>query len=227
LRSFNPSLCSSGNRWVILPSTPFNVFRLRPSQAQPTLCNYISPSLSDDRPSLQATRCTRLDPRYVEATLHTLPAAPVHDGVRGKEPSPAIRTHSPSYSGESLGLYVKLSLCLIKQMYRKMRYSSTHYSPRHLMVGQLHTTAALTSGKPLRYTLDRKLRGPKSPSRLYGEQKVLTPTGNGTSIPRSFKPWHGRYTGLSYTGRWTNWKQWDGECRGLFEDHVVGFTSME
>jgi hypothetical protein len=45
-------------------SPPFNAFRLRPSTVQRTLSNCVSASLSDDRPNVQPTWCTRLDPRH-------------------------------------------------------------------------------------------------------------------------------------------------------------------
>jgi hypothetical protein len=43
---------------------------------------------------------------------------------------------------------------------------------------QHHTLAALSKGKESRYSLDRRLGGPLSRSRRYGEVKILEPTGS-------------------------------------------------
>jgi hypothetical protein len=54
--------------------------------------------------------------------------------------------------------------------------------------GQLHAPAALPPGKSPWYPLDRRLGGPQSQSRRFGEVKILDPAGTRTPIPRSSSP---------------------------------------
>jgi hypothetical protein len=48
------------------------------------------------------------------------------------------------------------------------------------MNGQLHAPAVLPRAKGPRYPLDRRLGGPQSRSGLFGEVKILDPTGTRT-----------------------------------------------
>jgi hypothetical protein len=61
------------------------------------------------------------------------------------------------------------------------------------MSDQLHTNAALTRGNNLRYTLDRRLGGPRRPSGSCGQEKILILTRNWTlavlSIARRYTDW--------------------------------------
>jgi hypothetical protein len=51
------------------------------------------------------------------------------------------------------------------------------------MSGQLHAPAALPLGKCPRYPFYRKLGGPQSRSRRYGEVKIFYPIGTRTPAP--------------------------------------------
>jgi hypothetical protein len=59
--------------------------------------------------------------------------------------------------------------------------------------GQLHAPIALPLGKSPRYTLDRKLSGPRSRLELYGEETNLASAGKQTlaiqPVARRYTDW--------------------------------------
>jgi hypothetical protein len=60
--------------------------------------------------------------------------------------------------------------------------------------GQLHAPAALPPGKSPRHPFYRRLRGPQSRSRRYGEVKIFYRTGTRTPAPLVVQPVASRYT---------------------------------
>jgi hypothetical protein len=63
-------------------------------------------------------------------------------------------------------------------------YISTFQLVQLEVSGQLHTPANLPSGKSTRYPLARRLSGPQNRSGVFGEEKILDPTGTRTPTPK-------------------------------------------
>jgi hypothetical protein len=69
--------------------------------------------------------------------------------------------------------------------------------------GQLHGSAALTTGKSPRYPFYRRLGGPQSRSEPYGEVKIFYPTGTRTPAPPGRPARSQSLYRLSYPGSYT------------------------
>jgi hypothetical protein len=67
--------------------------------------------------------------------------------------------------------------------------------------GQLHSPAALPTGKYTQYPLEGRLGGPHSQSGLWGEKKNLVPAGNRTPATQHLAR---RYTDSLHTHRHTD-----------------------